>query len=189
VLSNIKAGDGWWGNKYAYQGGFRITDILGVNNLDLQGEYNVSRPYTFSQSSRFISYTHYRQPLAHPVGANFREWVGFIRYQPVPRINLTIGSFYYKTGKDGTDENWGGDILKPNNVNRAGNRGNTIGQGRETTVLNFQVTASWMIRHNLFIDVQHVSRSSDSELPELTRKTNLTSLALRLNIARRSCDF
>jgi len=189
VLSNIKAGDGWWGNKYAYQGGFRMTDVFGIKNLDVQGEYNVARPYTFSQSSRFLSYTHYRQPLAHPAGANFREWVGILRYQPASRLNLTIGSFFYRTGKDGINENWGGDILKPNNINRAGTRGNTIGQGQETSVMNVQLTASWMIRHNLFVDVQHIRRNSESELPEFTRKTNLTSLALRLNIARRSYDF
>ena len=189
VLSKLLAGDGWWGNKFAVQGGLKATDLFGILNLDLQLEGNIARPYTYSQSGKYLSYAHYRQPLAHPLGANFTEGVGILRYQPVPGLVLTAKGILYKTGKDGENENWGGDILKENDINRAGNTGNTIGQGQQTRVLFADLSASWMIKHNLFIDLRQTVRRSVSDLPDLDNSSSLSSIALRLNIAARTYEY
>lgn len=189
VLSKLLAGDGWWGNKFGIQGGLKAVDVLGISNLDLQVEANLARPYTYSQSQKYLSYSHYRQPLAHPLGANFSEAIGIIRYQPLPGLFLTGKAIVYKTGKDNTNENWGADILKENDVNRAGNTGNTIGQGQQTQVFFGDISASWMLRHNLFLDLRHSFRRSISEIPELDNTNKLTSLALRLNIAARTYEY
>ena len=37
-IAEIRAGNGWWANKYAGQIGFKMYDILGVNNLFFQTE-------------------------------------------------------------------------------------------------------------------------------------------------------
>ena len=189
VLSKILAGEGWWGNKFAVQGGIKMTDLFGISNLDLQLEGNVARPYTYSQSGQYLSYSHYRQPLAHPLGANFAEGVGILRYQPLPGLFLTAKGMYYRTGKDGEQENWGGDILKENDINRAGNSGNVIGQGQETKVLFADLSASWMLRHNLFIDLRQTIRNSTSSLPKFDNTNQLTSIAIRLNIAPRTYEY
>ncbi len=88
VISEIRSGAGWWGNKYALQLGGKYISALGIDNLDLQFEYNRARPYTYSHQDLYRSYTHYEQPLAHPLGANFDEVIGIVRYQPVDRLTL-----------------------------------------------------------------------------------------------------
>ncbi|MFZ9981584.1 MAG: hypothetical protein ACO3FI_06100 [Cyclobacteriaceae bacterium] len=189
VLSNMLAGNGWWGNKFGIQGGVKATDVFGISNLDLQLEGNVARPYTYSQSSKYLSYSHYRQPLAHPLGANFTEVIGILRYQPFPGLQITGKAIAYNTGKDGADENWGGDILKENDVNRAGNTGNKIGQGRNTSVIFGELHVSHMIRHNLFIDLRQTFRRSQSEIADLDNSSNLSTIAVRLNIAPRTYEY
>jgi hypothetical protein len=188
LLSEIKAGNGWWANKYGLQGGAKWIDAFGVNNLDLQGELNIVRPYTYSHGTTFGNYSNYLQPLAHPAGANFKEIVGIVRYQPIPRLFITGKTFLLKTGKDDNNQNWGTDILKKNTT-REMDFGNTIGQGNATTIRYFDFTASYMFAHNWFVDLKHVIRTSDSDLAAFNNNTTLTSLALRINIAQRTYEF
>jgi len=188
LLNEIKAGNGWWANKFALQAGAKYIDALGVSNLDVQLEFNVVRPYTYSHYSQYGSYSNYRQSLAHPLGANFSEWVCIIRYQPIPKLNLVAKTFYAETGRDDTAENWGGNMLK-NSTTRQQEYNNTIGQGNSNTILFADFTASYMLKHNLFIDVKQVVRQSKSDLVLFNSNTSLTSLALRWNIAQRPYDF
>src|SRR5688572_26629453 len=53
VLNEVKAGDGWWANKFAVQGGFKYVDAFGLPNLDLQGEVNIVRPFVYSHDTRY----------------------------------------------------------------------------------------------------------------------------------------
>lgn len=187
-LYEITSGDGWWANKFAWQTGLKYIDVLNVSNLDLQVEFNSVRPYTFAHFSQYGSYSNYRQSLAHPLGANFNEWVGIVRYQPIPKLNLIAKMFYANPGRDDTDQNWGGDIMK-NYETREQDYGNTIGQGNKNTILFFDLTASYMVRHNVFIDVKQIVRQSESELPAYNSNSSITSLALRWNIPQRLYDF
>src|SRR5690606_25694881 len=56
-LSEIKAGNGWWANKWGYQLGAKYIDAFGVNNLDLQVEHNRVRPFTYSHRDSVSTYT------------------------------------------------------------------------------------------------------------------------------------
>jgi hypothetical protein len=200
VLNEIKAGDGWWANKFAIQLGGKYIDAFGVPNLDLQGEINLARPYTYSHNTQYSNYTSYQQPLAHPLGANFNEAIGMIRYQPLPRLNLTAKLFVTRIGRDSTDYNWGAstaqnpkydwgsDLLKPN-TERESTYGNKIGQGFKNDIVYGSFTASWHVKHNLFIDVNVVVRKSESVLNFYNNNTSITSLALRWNIAQRLYEF
>jgi hypothetical protein len=188
LWGEVKSGNGWWANKFAFQAGAKYINAFGVSNLDLLAETNVVRPYTYSHSTPFDSYSNYRQSIAHPTGANFRELIGTIRYQPLGRLNLTAKVFYTHTGKDNTGEDWGGDILKSNNE-REMEHGNKTGQGQKTTILLADFTASYMIAHNLFVDLKQVIRKSDSDAPQYNQSMSLTSVALRLNVAQRNYDF
>ncbi len=188
LWDEISAGDGWWANKWALQLGAKYIDAFGVSNLDLQVEYNAVRPYTYSHYSQYGSYSNYRQSLAHPLGANFNEWVGIIRYQPIPKLNVIAKTFYAKTGRDDVDQNWGGNILKNSNT-REQEYNNTIGQGNSNTILFVDFTASYMLKHNLFIDGKQIFRQSKSDLAAYNSNTSLTSVALRWNIPQRLYDF
>jgi hypothetical protein len=188
LLENLKKGDGWWANKFAIQLGGEYIDVLGISNLDLQVEANLARPYTYSHSSQYGEYSNYRQPLAHPLGANFYEFVGILRYQPAARLNITTKLIYAKYGTDGTGENWGGNILL-DNTTREMNFGNEIGQGIETDLIFADATISYQWKHNFFIDLKHIYRKQKSEQSSLEEDTNYSSIALRWNIPQRLHEF
>jgi hypothetical protein len=187
-LSHVKAGDGWWANKVGGQAGIKYVDVGGISNLDLQLEVNAVRPYTYSHDTEYGSYSNYRQPMAHPLGANFKEVVSIVRYQPTPRINLVAKMCYSTVGRDTTGVNWGSDILK-NNRTKQSEYGNTIGQGVENKITFLDLAASFQVRHNLFIDLHQTFRNSQSPVAFFNTNTSVTSIALRLNIAKRLYDF
>ncbi|MTI39878.1 hypothetical protein [Fulvivirga lutimaris] len=186
LLENIKEGNGWWANKFAFQLGGEYIDAFGISNLDLQAEANIARPYIYSHSSQYGEYSHYRQPLAHPLGANFKEYVGIVRYQPIKKLYLTGKLIAANYGADGEGENWGGNILLNNNTKEQP-FGNKIGQGISTDLLMANFTASYQLKHNVFIDATLIHRSVKSELAE--EDTNFTSFSLRWNIPQRLNEF
>lgn len=188
VIDNIRAGNGWWANKFGIQGGAKYIDAFGISNLDLQGEINIVRPYTYSHNSRYGNYSGFLQPLAHPLGANFKEMVGIVRYQPVPRLNLTGKLILIDIGRDPDGENWGSDILV-NNGTHEQEYNNTIGQGVSNKIVYASLTASWHLRHNIFIDGTAIIRKSESDLDFYNNNTSITSLALRWNIPQRLYEF
>ncbi len=188
LLDRVKEGNGWWANKFAFQTGLKYIDVGGIQNLDLQLETNIVRPYTYSHNTQFGSYSNYRQSNAHPLGANFTEAIAVVRYQPKPRLNLTAKAFYAKIGRDTVGVNWGSDFLKGNQT-REQDFDNKIGQGISNEISYLDFNASFMLRHNLFIDLRQVLRLSKSPVSVFDSNTSITSLALRLNIARRQYDF
>lgn len=192
LLSHIRARDGWWANKFAGQVGVKYIDAFGVSNLDLQLETNIVRPFTYSHGTRYASYTNYRQAIAHPLGANFKELIGVVRYQPIGRLNI-VGKMIYADGGSDLTGNYGTNILTGNNT-RVLELGNKIGQGVPLKRMFVSLTASYMIKHNVFVELQHIQRKDDYENPPSSAvyfegKTSITSLALRWNIATRNYDF
>ncbi|MFC5412236.1 hypothetical protein ACFPMF_23120 [Larkinella bovis] len=191
-LSELRAGKGSWVNKFAIQTGLKYIDAFNIPNLDLQGEMNLARPYTYSHRSGQTNYVNYNQPVAHPLGANFLEGLVLVRYQPMDRWNLngTFGLMMY--GADPPNRNYGGNVLQPYesrvewpNQAQAGT-GHYIGQGRKTLVSYADVRLSFMLKHNLFIDFQQILRKSDSQAERLKYNTSSTSLAIRWNLPYRT---
>jgi hypothetical protein len=188
VIDNIRAGNGWWANKFGIQGGLKYTDAFGISNLDLQGEINVVRPYTYSHHTNYGNYSNYRQPIAHPLGANFKELVGIARYQPMPRLYLTGKLVLTNIGRDSTDTSLGADILKLNST-RYQEFNNIIGQGVSNDIMFGSFTVSYQLKHNLFIDAGVVLRNSKSALAFYNNNSTISSLALRWNIPQRLYEF
>ena len=67
-------------NRYAFQVGARFWDFLKVANWNALLEFNTARPYTYSSGNEHAVYTGANLPLAHPLGANFREVIGVTDY-------------------------------------------------------------------------------------------------------------
>jgi hypothetical protein len=187
-IEHIKAQDGWWANKFGIQLGGKYIDAFGVSNLDLQGEINVVRPYTYSHGTNYGNYSSYRQAIAHPLGANFEEVTGIIHYQPLSRLNLVAKLSMINIGRDSANTNYGSNVLK-NNQTRKQELNNKIGQGASNDILFGTFTASWQLKHNLFIDGNIIIRQSKSDLAFYNNNTTLMTLALRWNIARRLYEF
>ncbi len=188
VIAQVRNGTGWRGNKHALQIGGKYIDVLGVKNLDLQAEFNVVRPFTYSHNFKYSEYSNYQQPLAHPLGANFREWIGIVRYQPAPRWQV-VGKCI--TALQGTDtdtlKNWGGNIFL-NNVKNSQEYDNRVGQGNSTRLLFMDFTLTYQWKHNICIDFKQIYRK---ETPTLTptKTTFFTSLAVRWNIPAKVYEF
>lgn len=188
VISEIRSGENWWGNKYALQFGAEYANAFTINNLDLQLEYNRVRPYTYAHEDLYRSYTHYEQPLAHPLGANFQEVVGIARFQPIGRLQLQAKVIGAQYGGDTLSSNWGHNILLDNRTKEQ-DYGNVLGQGVENNLLIADFIASYQLWHNMFIDLRYLHRSRQNDLLPEAEATNFTSIALRWNIRQRYYDF
>ena len=190
VLSEVRNGNGWVNNKQALQLGLKYINAFKIKNLDLQFEYNYVRPHTYQHSVTPVhaNYAHYNQALAHPLGANFREYVAILRYQPIPKLTFTLKSFYMNYGTDVNGGNWGGNIMTDLNK---GTReyGNVTAQGASTKTLLVDFVSSYQIKHNVFIDFRFAMRRQDSENDKFDRNTNLATLAFRMNISQKLFEF
>ena len=186
-IADLRAGRGSWTNKFANQIGLKYIDAFNVQNLDLQTEFNLSRPYTYSHFNGQTNYAHYNQPVAHPLGANFFEWLGIARYQ---RKRLVVTGLFsiMQYGDDPPGRNYGRNILETYE-SRFRDQGNFIGQGRQTIISYIEGRASYMIRHNLFIDGRYLYRLRSSQFRSSEYTTNLATIGLRWNFPYRSWVF
>lgn len=189
LLKEIKAGNGWWANKFGGQVGMKYINTFGIDNLDLQLEYNVARPYLYTHQDIYNNYAHYRQSLGHGFGGNFHEFLGVVRYQPLNRIYLTAQINIANYGDDQTPEiNWGKEVMKSYDT-RVQDYDNKIGQGVTTNLLYSDLTISYMWKHNLFFDIRGIYRKLDSDLDERDANTTYFSAAMRWNIGRKIHDL
>jgi hypothetical protein len=189
VLKELVNRTGWWGNKYAVQTGIKYIDVAGINNLDIQGEFNLARPFMYTSYSDKQTFSNFGQFLGHPLGANFYELVGLIRYQPLNRLNITAKIIYSLYGNDTNGSNFGKDITLSYRSNSAGDYNNFIGQGVETKLLMGDLMATYMPKHNLFVDFKIGYRRTVAALSLFDQETFYLSLGLRLNINYRNYDF
>lgn len=182
-------GKGFWGNQFGVQLGAKYFNAFTLSNLDVQGEVNIARPFTYASNDGVSNYTHYNQPLAHPYGAGFAELMGTIKYQPIVNLYLSAKGIYSVRGTDSSGSvNYGNDIFKLYE-NRTGDNdfGLTAGQKVKGIYLNFN--AAYEVRPNIFLEAgaTHLRREYDNGI-SLPSSTYFYG-GLRWNIARREQDY
>ncbi len=181
-FNNFRDSSGWWGNKYGFQFGLKYIDVAGINNLDMQLEYNIVRPYTYTFRDSSADYTHYNQQLAHPFGANFQEYICILKYQIAPKILVTGKAIIAEKGIDTADAtNWGGNIFLPYTT-RESEYNNQIGQGVKQNIFIADLTASYQWKHNMFFELRYIRRNEKINVKQSA--TNFVALAFRMNIAQ-----
>jgi hypothetical protein len=190
-LTEVKNNDGWWANKWAIQVGAKYIDAFGISNLDLQVEHNRARPFTYAHRDSVANYSHYNQPLAHPLGANFSEFIGIARYQPAPKWLAVAKLIYYTQGRDSSALNYGSNILIPNIPPfRQGDYGYNIGSGWKTNVFFASLLLSYELRENLFAELNAQYRKQDTKTtPLISGNSTIISFGVRWNMQRRDFDF
>ncbi|MEO8583190.1 MAG: hypothetical protein ABI415_05300 [Flavitalea sp.] len=189
-VKEITKARGYWANKFAVQLGAKYIDAFNINNLDLQAELNMVRPFTYSHLDSVANYGHYNQPLAHPLGANFIEAIGIVKYQPLPRWNTSARLIFWKQGVDSGASNYGSDIFKLYNTRSAGDYGYKLPSGVPATGLSLQLLGSYELKENLYLDGSILVRrwsTSNDVLP--SQNTSVFTLGFRLNMARREYDY
>lgn len=192
-LSEVKKQSGWWANKFGAQAGIKYINALGIDHLDLQLEYNAVRPYTYAHRDSLpgfpqysvANYSHFNQPLAHPLGANFREWILLVRFKPINRLYLQAKGLMTLYGDDKRGENWGGNILLPTQTHPM-EEGNHIGQGVKTKVASVGIDASYEVFHNYFIDFHAMWRQTTAEVKH---NQQYLGAGIRINMAYLGYDY
>jgi len=178
----------WWGNKTGLQLGAKYIDVANISNLDLQVEWNRVRPFTYSHFDSVSNYSHYNQPLAHPLGANFNEWVAILRYQPTGRLLLTARLNAWSQGLDNNNRNSGSDIFRLNGDGRTSEYGYSLLNGIKATGVNAGFLASYEVKENICID-GHAFFRRFKRGAEAAQNTTMFSLGVRMNLWYREYDY
>ena len=164
LLKEIRARKGWWGNKQAWQLGAKYINAFGITGLKLQAEYNEVRPYTYSHGLVDQNYSHYGSPLAHPLGANFKEFLGFINYRK-KKWEFSCQVLYALVGKDSASakSNVGQNIFL-SYTTRTADFGNYTTQGIKTTLLQSHLKFTWFIipDMNMRLELGYIQRSESN---------------------------
>ncbi|MCD6062373.1 MAG: hypothetical protein K0R82_284 [Flavipsychrobacter sp.] len=188
----LAAGDGYWANKYGLQFGGKYFDAFGVDNLDLQGEINTVRPFTYAHFDSIANYTHYNQPLAHPLGSSFAEITGVVRYQPVKNLYLSLKGMYYSKGADTGSSNYGNNIFKDYDTRTPTVAGDNVHgydliSGIKTKCALVSLNASYELKENLFIDLGASHRKFSGTAA--TTSATYVQAGVRLNFIKRDYNF
>jgi hypothetical protein len=162
--------DGWWANKQGYQFGLKIQPDI-IPGLLGRVEYNTVRPYTYAhnrpidKSLSISSYSHYSQPLAHPLGSNFRELLFSLRYQSDKKIEGEVILASMRKGRDLNNKNYGGNVLK-NNQTFVSEFGNKTLQGELNEILLINATIGYNLwpNYKLFVNTQMRNSTSANQL-------------------------
>lgn len=178
--------NGYMNNKWGAQLGFKYFNAFQVENLDIQGEMNLVRPYTY-QHYNDGNYTNFNLPLAHPLGAGFREFIVNMRYAPAPKLLIEARAMYYEQGVDTAGENFGNDITKSydNYVSRYGVH---MVNGEPGKCVLTGLNVSYELLPNLFVDLGGTYRNytvRDKYL-SLDDRAFFINAGVRLNIARKN---
>lgn len=144
-LTEVKAGNNSWKNKFAYQIGAKYFNAFTIDNLLLQVEFNHIRPYVYSHSDVITNYGTYNQSLGHQWGGNAKELIAIARYHKgryFADAKVTMGV----RGLDfDTTTNYGGNIYLNYNDNRPYDTGVVVGQGNKTNIFITDLQAGYLI--------------------------------------------
>lgn len=164
-------------NKFAWQLGIRGADLFGVKNLNYLAETSTARPYTYSERSSIINYTANSEMLAHPFGANFREYVGMLNYS-YKRFDFSGEADYGHYGLDINNLNYGKNPFL-NYQNPAKVDGNFIGQGLTTNMVYLQTKVAFLLnpKYNLRLELGGIYRTEKNTA--FNDKTTMVTFGIR----------
>lgn len=150
---------GWWANKQGVQLGYKCYNFAMVDNLLMQTELNIVRPYTYTHGSPQQSYSNAGMPLAHPMGANFMEVFGKLAYyhEGFSVSGKLVGMRY---GRDTTGTNYGQNVFV-SYMTRENDYGNKMFQGFATNVFLAELNAAYTFntKFPLRISLTAIARS------------------------------
>lgn len=194
LLSHVREGDGWYGNKQGAQLGAVSHDPFGVKGLMLRGELNYVRPFMYTHTDSRQNYAHHGQPLAHPYGSGFVEGLVQGEWRKGPWLVSNIFSWTLM-GQDtafGPERNNGNNIFLSDSdrpLLADGTKkdfGYIIGDPVQATVIQNEIRVGCLLepRSGLMLECAWTFRSETSEvLPD--RLSNYLRLGLSANLHQR----
>jgi hypothetical protein len=116
-------------------------NAFGIPTLDLQGEYNLVRPWVYQHFNLAGNYTQYGQVLGHSWGSNVREWTLQASYHPLASLHL-----HAQYGQAVKGEGFNGSDLTQPYIAPATQYGYKAGEGPVLhTAKMLYLRASWQV--------------------------------------------
>ena len=117
------------------------------------------RPYTYSHGSVQQNYSHFNQPLAHPFGANFKEYLGFISYR-ANRWMFSLQGLMATIGTDTMGSNLGQNIFL-SYTTRPYDYGHKTTQGNKVQLMQSDIRFTYYLipQLNLRAELGYIQRS------------------------------
>lgn len=189
IVSELFSDNGWWGNKFAYQLGAKYYDFI-VPTLNLQLEFNQARPFTYAHDGSYTNYVHYRQPLAHPLGANFSEVIMRGSCQPFKKWEIENRTLIARYGSGPVNGRSVGRNPLVNSNERGTNNdfNHRQGQGIMTDLYLTQIALHYQWKYDLFLDLNFTYRIENREDSPDVSSTIFTT-GLRWNLPSRNYLF
>ncbi len=188
LLSEFRAREGWWGNKWGAQIGVKMYDPFGFSNSFFRAEFNFARPFTFTHGSVLQNFAHFNQPLAHPLGTNF--------YEGILQAYHERGDWFFEAqwnygifGRDPDSLNFGGDIYR-SYANPAETYGNETAQGIKTQLFYQRLAGGLILNRalNLRATVYYIYRRQDTEFSAINNE-HIFGLRIATELFRSTTDF
>ena len=177
-------------NRQGFQAGAKFFDLFKIKNLHAQAEYNQVRPYSYSSSDPLQSYSHYNQPLADPLGANFRETVLILNYR-MKDFFIELKYNHASVGADSAGNNFGQNMFTSDNALYANYKpdGTQMLQGLKSTLNMVDAKIGYLINpaYNLNVVAGVTIREYSNVVS--TSKTNYIYFGLRTSLANIYTDF
>ena len=186
TLKDFIKSTGYWGNKYAIQLGGKYFNAFAIQGLNLQAEFDMARPYTYSHANPVLNYGHMNQSLAHPWGANFRELNLITRYTQKRWFAYAQLSLGEKGFDNDVTVSFGGDIYQSYD-NHPNNYGNTTAQGNKASIATAQFNLGYLVnpKTNLRAFASLTARSFTPKVPQVDfvkRNTTWFQFGLRTDL-------
>lgn len=174
-------------NKYGWQLGVRGANLFKIKKLNYLVETNTARPYTYEARSAIENYSDNGESLAHPLGANFREWLGILNYT-AGRFEMRLQFDYAYYGLDMNGLNYGNNIFELY-TSPAQPFGNYTGQGLRTNLNYAEPKLSYLINPatNLRLELGGIYRYERNSLEQ--NKVTWLTFGLRSSFRNIYQDF
>ena len=178
-------------NKTAFQLGLKTQQEISSHRFFALIEYNHARPYTYAHSSPTQSFTHYNQALAHPLGANFTEFVIIANYR-FKKIGLELQYNSIKTGKDEEGINYGHNPFQSDDMIYNGSLNiNQLSQnqGMLTEINHLQLCFSYLINPQSKLEAFCLLHLRNSSQENIIDKSSFFNIGIRNNLWNYYTDF
>lgn len=160
-----ESGDADWQKRFGWQAGIRASDLLNITGLNALAEFNTVRPYAYASANPATIYSHNNEPLAHPLGANFKEGV-FVADYIYKSVSFRIEAVVSRYGNDSSASvDYGRDIFKSTDLHSKDDNINT-GQGLHTKLYYGDFRAAYILNRktNLRLETGAVYRKESNML-------------------------
>jgi len=183
--------------RWGAQAGIKIFNALSEikalekHNLFLQTEYNSVKPFSYSSNNAWQNYSHINQALAHPLGANFSEFVGILEYR-FKDISLEFNYIRAEKGLNTSDFNFGSDIFQLNDFEATqlnADFSGKIGEGLKTIIENKKVKLSFLLNPNVNMKIFMELNFRSTSNTEIKTNSSYISFGLKTDLRNFYYDF